>query len=91
MTLIRIQPEQVRATAASFRTASQESGAIISRLQGQIQALSTEWEGISKERFYNEFEQWQRAMTQFVTLLDEIGQQMNAIAERFEAVDEATL
>lgn len=89
MQRIRINPEQVRQTASQFRQASQESAAIIARLQGQIQALSTEWEGLSKERFYLEFEQWQRAMGQFVDLLDGIGLQMASIAERFELVDGA--
>lgn len=89
MQRIRIQPEQVRQTAGQFRTASQESGAIINRLQGQIGALSQEWEGVTKERFYQEFEQWQRAMAQFVELLDGIGLQLHSIAERFESVDRA--
>jgi len=50
--------------------------------------LAAEWEGVSKERFYQDYEQWRTNMRQFVDLLDSIGKQLHATAERFRVTDQ---
>lgn len=89
MTRIKITPEQIRQVASEFKGASNQSQEMVSRLSSTINGISPDWEGMTKERFYNEFQQWQQSMRQFVELLQNIGQQMDAIATRFEQTDRA--
>ena len=87
---IKINPDQVRGVAGQFKNAGAESEALINRLQQTVNGMAPDWEGLTKERFYNDFQQWQAAMRQFVQLLNGIGQQLNDIATHFEAVDKQT-
>ncbi len=84
---IKITPEQVRQVANQFKQASQQSQEIVNRLQATMNNLQPDWEGITQQRFYGEYEQWRTSMNQFIQLLQSIGQQLDAIAERFAAVD----
>lgn len=88
MARIKITPEQVRGVSNEFNQASGQSQEMVTRLTSSIQTLSTDWEGMTKERFYNEFTQWQNSMKQFVTLLQGISKQLEQIAGRFETVDQ---
>ncbi len=87
MPRIKIAPEQVRQSASQFKQASQQSQEIVNRLQNSINSLAPEWEGMSKERFFQQFEQWKGSMTQFVQLLNQIGTEMDAIAARLATAD----
>lgn len=86
---IRITPEQVRQAGNQFRQGSDQSRDILSRLRTTVNNLQAEWEGMTKERFYGEYQRWEQSMTQFVELLQSIGQQLDAIATRFEQADQA--
>jgi len=86
--IIKITPDQVRQVGSQFKQASQQSQDMVNRLQNTINGMEQEWEGLTKERFYEEFRQWRTSMTQFVDLLNNIGQQLDAIAARFEAADQ---
>lgn len=88
MARIRITPEQVRNVAQQFHSASQESQGIVDRLNGAMGQIEPEWEGITKQRFWGEYEQWRGSMNQFTRLLDSIGGQLDAIASRFAAADQ---
>ncbi len=87
MARIRVSPEQVRQVSSQFKQSSQQSQEIVNRLQNQITGLQGEWEGMSKEKFYGDFQTWQTNMRQFVELLNQISQQLDAIAARFEQAD----
>lgn len=89
MTRIRITPEQVRQVGNQFKQASAQSDQMVNQLRNTINSLQGDWEGMTKERFYGEFQQWATSMTQFVQLLNQIGQQLEAIAERFRGLDQA--
>ena len=88
MARIRITPEQVHQVAVQFKQASSQSDQMVKQLTNTINNLQGEWEGMTKERFYSEFQQWSTSMRQFVQLLDQIGQQLDAIADKFRAIDE---
>jgi WXG100 family type VII secretion target len=49
--------------------------------------MQAEWEGMTSQKFYGDFQQWKTTMTQFVSLLNEIGGQLDNIATRFEQAD----
>ena len=88
MARIRISPDQVRQVGSQFKQSSQQSQEMVTRLQNTINNIMPEWEGLTQQRFYQDFQQWQTSMTQFVELLNGIGQQLDAIAARFEAADQ---
>lgn len=88
MVRIKVTPEQVHEVANQFKQASQQSQEIVNRLQSTMSSLQPEWEGMTQQRFYGEYEQWRNSMNQFVQLLQSIAQQLDAIADRFAAADQ---
>lgn len=88
MVTIRITPERVREVAREFSQASSQSQDMVTRLQSTISNIEGDWEGMTKNRFFSEFQQWQTSMRSFVELLNGIGQQLEEIAVRFEQTDQ---
>lgn len=88
MARIRITPEQVRGVASQFGQAANQSQEMVSRLTNAINSMQPEWEGMTSQRFYSDFQQWSAQMTRFVELLNGISQQLNQIADRFAAADQ---
>lgn len=89
MARIKITPDQIRQVGNQFKQASQQSNDMVSKLQSTMSGMEGEWEGLTKQRFYQEFQQWRTSMNQFVELLNGIGQQLDTIAARFQAADQA--
>jgi WXG100 family type VII secretion target len=87
MSQIRISPDQVRQMSGQFRQASQDSQNILGNLTNAVNNMQGEWEGMTQQRFFQEFEQWKASMSQFTQLLDSVSQQLDALAARFETVD----
>jgi WXG100 family type VII secretion target len=88
MVRIRVTPEQVRGVGSQFKQASSESQAMVNKLQQAMNQLEPEWEGMTRQRFYSEYQNWRNSMNQFVQLLDNVGRQLDEVARRFEAVDQ---
>lgn len=86
-TRIKITPEQVRSVAGQFKSSSDLSLEMVNKLTTTMKAMEPEWEGLTKEQFYQQFTDWQVKMREFVGLLDNINKQLVAIAVRFEAAD----
>jgi WXG100 family type VII secretion target len=88
MVRIRVTPEQVRQVGGQFKQASSESQAMVNKLQQAMNQLEPEWEGLSRQRFYAEYQNWRNSMNQFVQLLDGVGRQLDDVARKFESVDQ---
>ena len=88
MVRIRVSPEQVRGVAGQFKQASSESQAMVNKLQQAMNQLEPEWEGMTRQRFYSEYQNWRNSMNPFLELLDNVGRQPVELARRFEAVDQ---
>ncbi len=88
MARIRITPEQVRQVAQQFAQAASQSQEMVSRLTNAVNSMQPEWEGMTSQRFYGDFQQWSAQMKQFTDLLNGINQQLNQIADRFAAADQ---
>jgi WXG100 family type VII secretion target len=87
MSRIKITPQQVRDASRQFKQSSQQSQEMVNRLQQMMGGMQAEWEGMTSQKFYGDFQQWKTSMTQFVSLLNEIGGQLDNIATRFEQAD----
>ncbi|MDQ2806779.1 MAG: WXG100 family type VII secretion target [Chloroflexota bacterium] len=55
MARIRITPEQVRQASQQFHQPSQQ---MVQTLTNTLNGMHSEWEGMTQQRFYGEFEQW---------------------------------
>ena len=86
MVRIHIAPEDLRNVAQQFISAGGESRQQANTLESALKAF--QWEGATKERFYNDFEQAKKAMQSYCEMLEGIAQQLKAIADRFEAADQ---
>ena len=85
---IGITPDEVRGVATQFNNASQETEQMVGRLESTINNLAPTWEGMAKERFYGDYENWRSTMRNYVQLLAQISQELRAIADRFQGVDD---
>lgn len=90
MALIRVTPEELRSVAGQFKSSHDEAQSMIQRLASTVTNLDASWDGMASQRFYQNFELWQRKMGEFTGLLDEIGHALVEIAERFEQADMQT-
>ena len=88
MARILVTPEEVHNVANQFSQASQESQDMIGRLESTMSNLEPQWEGMTKQRFYQEYQNWRNQMRNFVDLLNQISQELHAIADRFAAADQ---
>ncbi len=88
MARIRITPEQVRQVAGQFSQAANQSQEMVTRLTNAVNSMQPEWEGMTSQRFYGDFQQWSSQMARFVELLNSISTQLNQIADRFAAADQ---
>jgi WXG100 family type VII secretion target len=85
---ILITPEQVDAVAKQFRQSREQSQQIIQRLNQQFHSLEGQWEGMTKQKFFQKFQEANKQMANFVHLLDSISQELTQIADRFRTVDQ---
>jgi len=88
MARIRVTPEQVREVAKQFKTAGQQSDGIVRDLERATTSLQSEWEGMTQQKFYSEYDQWRKQMNHFTQLLTDIARQLDEIAIRFERADQ---
>lgn len=84
---IRINPGQVKAVAAKFRSASAELQAEARQVQSSAENVSSHWEGKSKGMFLEDFRVWQNKVRELENTLQNIARQLDITAERFAAAD----
>ncbi|MBN1266495.1 MAG: WXG100 family type VII secretion target [Anaerolineales bacterium] len=88
MARILVTPEEVHQVANQFNQASQESEQMVQRLESTVNNLAPNWDGMTSQRFYSDYETWRTSMRQFVEMLGQVSQEMHAIADRFAAADQ---
>lgn len=89
MAIVLIDPAKVEAVASQFSQKSQESQGMISQLKSAVSGMSAEWEGMSAQRFFSDYETWNKQMQTHVALLESISAQLKACAQRFREADAA--
>lgn len=85
---ISISPEQVDTVANQFKQSGEQSQQLVASLTQAIQGMEGQWEGMAKQRFFQEFQEAGRQMQTFVQTLNTISQELTAIAQKFRAIDE---
>ena len=88
MAKITVTPEQIRSVATQFSQAGSQSQDMVSRLTNTINSMQPEWQGMTSQRFYGDFQTWSTQMTKFVEMLNSISTQLNQVADRFATADQ---
>ncbi|MCI1696621.1 WXG100 family type VII secretion target [Aneurinibacillus aneurinilyticus] len=84
---ILVTPEELEGIAQQFKNGSDASRQQTAQLYQALQSLEGKWDGATKKRFFDQFEQSRRHMEAYVQLLDSIDQELRAIATRFRQAD----
>lgn len=86
---ILVTPEQLNQVSTQFSQSGQQSSDIVQRLQQLIQQMEGQWEGITRERFYGEYQQARITMNKFVECLHTVSTELNQISVKFRTTDES--
>lgn len=89
MANIKFSPDEVRGIADQIVRSKEDVSAEVNRLHGVIiNDLCANWDGVASDKYAEEFENLkQEVMDKFVTMLEELNQQLRSIVEAMEQAD----
>lgn len=90
MTRIKINPEQLDQAASRFLACSEQNLAMAQELKTIVDGMSGEWEGVTRERFYQSYTGSHEQLQSVSETLKTVGDELKAIAERFRTADETS-
>jgi len=85
---ILVTPEQLEQVSSQFAQSGQLSSDMVQQLQRSIHELESQWQGMTRERFYGEYQQARSTMLKFVDCLQSISTELNQISVKFRTTDE---
>ena len=87
MVQIKLQPEELRASATKYSTGSQTVADVLSTLTAEQAIISANWDGNSFDSFEEQFNELSPKITQFSELLAAIKEQLDNVAQSLEDTD----
>jgi WXG100 family type VII secretion target len=84
---IRVPFTELRHLGGEFKTASQQFEQVVARLRQAVERVDPLWEGAAKDVFFEQYQQWEITLRQFVQLLDTVGGRLESITRGFEETD----
>ncbi|GIO91402.1 MULTISPECIES: WXG100 family type VII secretion target [Paenibacillus] len=88
MSRILVTPEMLLRVAEQCSRAHEQLEAMIHMLNQNIHMLESAWEGTTRSRFYADFQQAHREMTQTTEHIHRTSLELRGIAQRFKSADE---
>jgi len=88
MSRILVTPEMLLRVAEQCSRAHEQLEAMIHMLNQNIHMLESGWEGTTRSRFYADFQQAHREMTQTTEHIQRTSLELKGIAQRFKSADE---
>lgn len=88
MSRILVTPEMLLHVAEQCFRAHEQLEAMIHMLNQNIHMLESAWEGTTRSRFYADFQQAHREMTQTTEHIHRTSLELRGIAQRFKSADE---
>ncbi|GIO96551.1 hypothetical protein J14TS5_16370 [Paenibacillus lautus] len=85
---ILVTPEQLEQVSTQFAQSGQLSSNLVERLQRSIHEMEGQWEGMTRERFYGDYQQARATMVKFVECLQSISTELKQISVKFRSTDE---
>ena len=86
---ITITPEELTTLGGEFQNSASEIGDILTKLETNLNALESSWEGATKLSFFEEFAQRKPGMQEFQNIVNVFGDQLKTIAQELQTTDEA--
>ncbi|MBM7643963.1 MULTISPECIES: WXG100 family type VII secretion target [Scopulibacillus] len=84
---ILVTPEELDGIAQQFKNGAENGRQQTQHLYQALQSLDGKWDGNTKQRFFNQFNESRQHMEAYVQLLESIDQELRAIANRFRTAD----
>lgn len=88
MSRILVKPEMLLRVGEQCSRAHEQLEAMIYMLNQNIHMLESAWEGTTRSRFYADFQQAHREMTQTTEHIHRTSLELRGIAQRFKSADE---
>ncbi|WP_458462073.1 WXG100 family type VII secretion target [Paenibacillus sp.] len=88
MTQIKVTPEQLETVSGQFAQAHQQLSGFMSTLDSKMSFMRSNWDGMERERFYNDYSTAQGTMKSVLERVLSIQSELKKIAERFRTTDE---
>lgn len=85
--LMKISPYELKKISKEFEIASQDTAAIISRLQKIVKDLELSWDDAGQQAFYRYYQEWNSHISGVSQLLSLTADELNAIADRYSLAD----
>ncbi len=85
---ILVTPERLEQVSSQFAQSGQLSGDMVQRLQRSIHEMEGQWEGMTRERFYGDYQHARTTMLKFVECLQTISAELKQISVKFRSTDE---
>lgn len=85
---ILITPEQLEQVSTQFAQSGQQSREIVDRLSRSILEMESQWEGMTRERFYGDYQQARATMNKYLECLQTISSDLKQISVKFRTTDE---
>jgi WXG100 family type VII secretion target len=87
MATIHVNTEQMRQLGQVFVQNNDQLHQSEGQIQNYIGQLEGDWQGVSRQRFEQMFQEWRAAADRIVSQGEEIGRHLQNTAQQFENVD----
>ena len=84
---IRITPDQMRDRAKQYRTEADTVNGVISKMDGLLQQLQSEWEGSASESYATRYQELKPGFMKAEELIREIAAALDSTAKIVEETD----
>ncbi|TPW76745.1 WXG100 family type VII secretion target [Schumannella sp. 10F1B-5-1] len=85
-----VTPEVLREVAASLGAESRHLAGVLGDLEQRVKALEGGWDGAARQAYSEAQRGWSAAITDMTSILGQIGQRTEQIAEGYVADDKAS-
>ena len=90
MGTIHVNTDLMRSLGQIFVQLNEQiSNQIQPQIQSHVGQLEGDWQGVSRQRFEQLYQDWRAAAQRIVAQGEDIGQHLSNTAERFESVDQS--
>ena len=87
MAKILVTPDELDQASNTFTQAQSQSVDLVSRLNSTISNFQGRWEGMTQQKFFQEYEAAKQNMQKYIEMLEEVSKELKTIATRFRQAD----
>ena len=89
MGTIHVNTDLMRQLGATFLQLNEQIGSQIEpQIQGHVSQLESDWQGVSRQRYEQLYQDWRSATNQVVQAGEDLGRHLQNTAQAFEQADQ---